>query len=321
MQLGVCAAVYGDLELAAAVAPIAAAGFQVIDLPTDSTSRLLAPLGRLEDAEYQRAVGETLRAHGLSAGCVSNSRDTQLLLGPHGPHTDGVLRGDAAAKQAHALRYAYATIELACRIGAPQVRLYFGCPDFARWLRWPGSPVSWEDNLHAFAEAAAPLLGACRARGLHLCVEPHPKQVIYSPSTARRAVELLRDHAGTFRLCVDPANLATLGYEASETLRGWGPWLGAVHAKDVQVWRRAGEPTGPGWVPYGPQPMIRFRAVGSGELRWPALVSTLVEEGFDGVLYVEHEDLTLAREDGLRQARDILRPLLPAHPAPSERTW
>ena len=75
-----------------------------------------------------------LDRHGISVGCLSNSRDTQLLLGPYGPHTDTVCDGDPDAKRAHALLHARATIRLAAAIGAPQVRLYFGCPDFARWL-------------------------------------------------------------------------------------------------------------------------------------------------------------------------------------------
>ena len=94
----------------------------------------------------------------------------------------------------------------------------------------------------------------------------------------------------------------------------------AVHAKDLQLWRGIGVPPGRGWSRYGPQPPIRFRALGLGQLDWPRIVSTLVDEGFDGVLYAEHEDVLLPREQSIRHSLGLLRSLVPASAAEG-RTW
>ena len=62
--------------------------------------RSVFALGRSRppDAEVARRLADA----GMRVACVSNSRDTQLLLGPHGPHTDGVGTGTASTKADHA---------------------------------------------------------------------------------------------------------------------------------------------------------------------------------------------------------------------------
>jgi len=319
-DIGLCAAAFGDQRLETALGSIRASGLSIIDLPTDSTLRLLPGVAALEDPKFPARLTRALERHEITVGCLSNSRDTQLLLGPHGPHTDPVREGSPAVKRAHALRYARATIALAATIGVPQVRLYFGCPDFARWLTWGTAEVSWEDNLGAFAEAAAPLLSECRAAGLQLCVEPHPKQVVFDVASTRRGLELLEEYADVLRVCLDPANIATLGYDPLDSIPGWGPALGAVHVKDLETWSGPDRPTAPGWVAYGPQPPIRFRCLGRGGLPWPSMIDALLEEGYTGVIYIEHEDVLLPRDQSIALAAKRLMELLPAAPAEG-RTW
>ena len=83
--------------------------------------------------------------------CVSNSRDAQLLLGPHGPHTDPVWPGSAVEKREHALQCALGAIRLAERLGTPVVRLLVGCPDFARGLLWWGKRCELGRQLDEFS--------------------------------------------------------------------------------------------------------------------------------------------------------------------------
>lgn len=318
--LGVCAAAFGDLDIDTALPAVRALGLDLIDLPTDSTLRLLPDIGSLERPGYAARLAATLERHGVTVGCVSNSRDTQLLLGPHGPHTDPVLPGTAEQKRAHALRYAHATIDLAAAIGAPQVRLYFGCTDYARWLTWGSAPVSWQDNIKQFATAAVPLLERCRRSGLRLCVEPHPKQALFDRRSATAALRGLAAYGDVLGICLDPANIATLGYDPREIVRGWPAPPAALHVKDLEIARGADWPGGPGWVSYGPQPPIRFRTLGRGELPWPSMIDSLLADGFTGTVYVEHEDVLLPRAQGIASAADQLRTLLPAG-QPEGRTW
>ncbi|MEU4235603.1 sugar phosphate isomerase/epimerase [Nonomuraea sp. NPDC026600] len=319
-RLGVCAAAFGDCELSQALISIGELGLNLIDLPTDSTLRLLPDIAVLEDASFGAHLVAMLDQHQMKVGCVSNSRDTQLLLGPYGPHTDPICAGTPQAKRAHALRHALATVRLAAAIGAPQVRLYFGCPDFARWLTWGSATVSWEDNIEALAAVLIPLLDQCRDFGLRLCVEPHPKQVLFDVHSTRQTLRRLVDYSDVLRICLDPANIATLGYNPMDIVTGWREELGAIHVKDLQMWTGPGRPTTPGWIRYGPQPPIRFRTLGRGDLPWPAMIDTLVGEGYSGDIYIEHEDVLLPRQQSITLAAAQLANLLPATP-PEGRTW
>jgi sugar phosphate isomerase/epimerase len=316
--LGLCLAAYGDLDLGAALDRTGEAGALWLDVPTDSTLGLVDARRCAAEPAYLDEVAAALA--GRRIGCVSNSRDAQLLLGPHGPHTDPVCRGAAAAKRAHALTCSLGAIRLADRVGAASVRLLPGCPDFGRWLSWWGSDVSWADNVAEFREHAEPLLRAARDAGLRLLLEPHPKQVVYDRPSAQLLLDANPDWHDVLGLCVDPANLAATGHDPVDAVRGWGRHMVAVHAKDVQRWPRGAAPTGAGWSRYGPQPPIRFRALGLGELDWPLIVATLQDEGFDGVLYVEHEDALLPRDQSIERSLRLLRSLLPSAAAEG-RTW
>ncbi len=313
IALGLCLAAWGGDGLHEAVAAARATGVDAVDLPTDTTSGLVDADRWASDAAYRSELRETLS--GLAVTCVSNSRDAQLLLGPHGPHTDPVLAGTPDEKRAHAVRHAEQAIRIAADLGAPQARLMLGVPDLSRWLSWWHSDVSWADNVEAWLDAATPVLKLAAENGVQLLVEPHPKQVAYDPDSTRRLLD-----AADVRLCLDVANLAAVGYDPVAVVRGWGTRLGAAHAKDLQRWTGVDQPPGAGWSRYGPGPAIRFRALGSGDLPWPGVMAALLDEGFRGVLYVEHEDALLPREQSVENSVRLLRSLLPER-EPQGRTW
>lgn len=319
MLLGMCLAAYGDCDLPTALYWADGYGGEVhLDVPTDTTSGLVDAGRCATDARYRDDCAEALR--GRPIGCLSNSRDAQLLLGPHGPHTDPVCTGDANDKRAHAVMCATGTIRLAERIGAPTVRLLPGCPDFGRWLSWWNSDVSWADNIAECRNVLEPLVHAAREAGVRLLIEPHPKHVVYDRASAEQLFDACAEWADVIGLCVDPANFAATGHDPVDAVRAWGPRMVAVHVKDVQTWQGRGMPTGAGWSRYGPQPPIRFRALGLGDLNWPAIIAALQDEGFEGVLYLEHEDVLLPRGQSLDRGMRHLRSMVPARPAEG-RTW
>jgi sugar phosphate isomerase/epimerase len=323
MRLGLCLAAFGGLDLGAALTEVAGFGPLCLDLPTDTTLGLVDARLCYADPGYAGEVAALLAgpaAAGQPVACVSNSRDAQLLLGPHGPHTDPVCPGPASQKRKHAVRCAIGSIRLAERIGAPVVRLLVGCPDFARWLSWWGSDVSWADNVEEFYTQAGPVLEAAREAGVTVALEPHPKQIIYDRASAELLFAAGRRWAGTLALCADPANLAAMGHDPVDALRGWGARLIAVHAKDLQTWTGRGAPSGHGWSRYGPGPPVRFRALGLGTLDWPTIVSTLIDEDFPHVLYVEHEDVLLPRLQSIKRSLSLLHEFMP-RTAAEGRTW
>ncbi|HEY1914706.1 MAG TPA: sugar phosphate isomerase/epimerase family protein [Streptosporangiaceae bacterium] len=323
LRIGLCLAAFGGTDLPKALAEAAGYGPLCLDLPTDTTLGLVDARRCFAEADYRDEVAAALAdaaAHGQRVTCVSNSRDAQLLLGPHGRHTDPVCPGSAAEKREHALRCALGAIRLAERTAVPVVRLLVGCPDFARWLSWWGSDVSWADNVAEFYAQAEPVLRAAREAGLIVALEPHPKQVVYDRASADLLFAAGPQWADTLALCVDPANLAAVGHDPVEAVRGWRSRMVGVHAKDLQTWTTAAPPVGRGWSRYGPGPAIRFRALGQGALDWPAIVATLIDEGFQNVLYVEHEDVLLPRQQSITQSLRLLRDCVPGEPAEG-RTW
>lgn len=323
IRLGLCLAAFGGADLQAALAEVASYGPLFLDLPTDTTLGLVDARRCFSDAGYRDEVAAALAgaaAQGQPVACVSNSRDAQLLLGPHGPHTDPVCPGSGKEKREHAVQCAIGAIRLAERTRAPTVRLLAGCPDFARWLSWWGSEVSWADNIGEFFTHAEPVLRAAHEAGVVVTLEPHPKQVIYDRASAELLFAAGSRWAGTLALCVDPANLAAMGHDPVEAVRGWRARLRAVHAKDLQTWAGGGVPSGAGWSRYGPGPPVRFRALGLGMLNWPAIVSALIDEGFENVLYVEHEDALLPRRQSIMRSLGLLREFLPGGTAEG-RTW
>jgi sugar phosphate isomerase/epimerase len=309
VEVGLCLSAFADWRWEDALAQTRDLGFSLVDLPTDSVFALTEPLrdGRRPQAK------ELLDGYGLRVGCVSNSRDCQLLLGPHGPHTDGVLRGDTEAKRHHARRHALAAIDFAEQLGAPLVRLFLGCPDFAAWLRWPGSEVSWADNVAAFVEVAADLAAVARRADVTLCVEPHVKQVPFDLPSVAACVSGVEATGARLAVCFDPANIAALHDDAVAflaALAGEGITPACVHAKDVELAGSSVAPSGAGWVSYGPQPAIRFRSVPWGRLDWPALLTQLHEVGFAGPVLIEHEDVLVERCAGIAATKRYLDAML-----------
>src|SRR5205085_12248964 len=83
------------------------------------------------------------------------------------------------------------------------VQRWLGCPSYARWFTWPGSEVSWDDNLRDLAAA----LGEVHAGlppGVRISLEPHPKQVVYDAETMRQLLDMAGFDIG---VCYDPANV------------------------------------------------------------------------------------------------------------------
>ncbi|MFG2041325.1 sugar phosphate isomerase/epimerase family protein [Dactylosporangium sp. NPDC048998] len=316
--VGLCLAAYSTLGLPAALGHAATLGDLWLDLPTDTTLGLVDARRCHDDARYRDDVASILA--GTRVGVVSNSRDGQLLLGPHGPYAGPLATGSPQEQRAHAVTCALGAIRLAAHLRVPAVRLLVGCPDPALWLSWPGVASGWQHNVEQFFEHAAPILRAARAEGIRILLEPHPKQIIYDRASAELVLDAAHADGDVLDLCIDPANLAAMGHDPVLAVTGWGERLAAVHAKDLQRARGARPPAGPGWSRYGPQPAIRFRALGCGELDWPAVVAALLDEGFGGVVYVEHEDVLLPRAQSVARGVELLRSLLPAD-RPEGRTW
>ncbi|GAB2963179.1 sugar phosphate isomerase/epimerase [Amycolatopsis acidiphila] len=207
-----------------------------------------------------------------------------------------------------------ACVEAAARLGCPTVGTFVG--------RHPGRTVA--ENLEDAEQVFAPLVDRAGELGVKLIVENcvmegwhpdgYPGNLAYSPELWEWMFSL-----GLY-LNYDPSHLMWMGIDPVTALRPYVEKIPHAQAKDIQLFperrHRYGWPgkaigrTDPfdvGWW--------RYRVPGLGEVDWRAVVDTLYEGGFDGVLSVEHEDPVWGgTEDkvrtGLEVAHRTLRPLL-----------
>lgn len=316
MRLGLCLAALSGEGLDAAIALAARLRLTAIDLPTDGRLGLVNEALQPGSKERGR-LPAALAGAGLDVSAVSNSSECRMLLGPYGGYSDAGFAGDVQAARAAAIRAGQATIALAAALGAEHARLFLGCPDLNRWLTWHDGKSGWQANIDEFADRVRPLLYYAADHGVRLLIEPHPKQVAYDlPSLTG----LLTACDGQLDVCLDPANLLALGHDPVQFARALPVPPALVQAKDVERAPGGVARSGPGWVRYGPQPAIRFRAAGWGEVDWRGLLSALADRGYAGPVLIEHEDLLSDPVDGITGARDYLLPLLGVS-AGHARSW
>ena len=163
---------------------------------------------------------------------------------------------------------------------------------------------SVEANLEEFGRVFPELVGYAEGHGVRLMVENCPMEgwhpeggpgnCAYSPELWREMFRLV-PNAG-FGLNYDPSHLVWLGIDYLEPIREFRQRIFHVHAKDAeilladrnrygvygrqlgrnQVWENGG------WW--------RYRMPGFGAVDWRRFISTLGEQGYDGVISIEHED-------------------------------
>ena len=318
MKLGLCTQVLYDLPFERALARAAELGVSAIELPVDRGS----PFVSLEEALEGgwRRIAAQVRAAGLTISALSNHQEGQLLLGPHHADTDGIFAGSADEKSRFAARRLELTAALAQRLEVAVVCGFTGCDDYSRWFPWP-APDGYERMAPVFRERMMPLLDTFARHGVAFAHECHPKQFAYNLETAAWAVQLVDEHP-SFGFNLDPANLLLAGMDPVLFVVELGARIRHVHGKDGERVQHAVARSG--MLAHGawdrPGRGFRFRVPGWGDLDWRRLITELHLHGYDGVISIEHEDPTMSRVEGVRQAVRHLQPLL-LHEPIEARWW
>ncbi|WP_283139411.1 sugar phosphate isomerase/epimerase family protein [Rhizohabitans arisaemae] len=197
------------------------------------------------------------------------------------------------------------------------------CPTVGTFVgRDPGRSVV--ENLAAAAEVFRPIVDHAGRAGVKVVIENcpmggwhpdgYPGNLAYSPELWEWLA------AQGLYLNFDPSHLVWLGIDPVAAVRRHRDRIAHVQAKDVEVFPELrtrfsvygtalnkADKWDAGWW--------RYRIPGLGQIDWPTLVDTLRENGFDGVVSVEHEDPQLSGsddrvEEGLHVAARTLAPLL-----------
>lgn len=215
------------------------------------------------------------------------------------------------------------TVLLAAELGVDRVGVLSGCPGGSpsdrtpNWVTcpWPEDygkilDYQWNDVLIPYWQQAAAF---AKEHGVRkLCMEMHPGFCVYNPETLLR----LRDAVGKeLGVNFDPSHLFWQGIDPAEAVMALGDAVYHVHAKDTLVSARNVLRNGVLDTKHYSRVRERawtFRTVGYGHPAevWKNLITALRITGYDHVLSVEHEDCTMAREEGLEKAVAFLREIV-----------
>jgi sugar phosphate isomerase/epimerase len=167
-----------------------------------------------------------------------------------------------------------------------------------------------------------------RANDVRVAIEMHPHNLVFSPVTLERLVQLTG--ATNLGAEMDPSHLMWQGMDPVACIRRLGPLVFHAAAKDAAItpgvdvrgvldtsFRRVPAdapdkvPTGTGfWCTAWPEdPAWRFVAVGVGHDVdwWTEFLRALAEVDPDMAVNIEHEDASYSRLDGLALAAENLR--------------
>lgn len=282
-------------------------GVDGVELATGNWSK--APHLRLDSLrgsqEERRNLRRALDDRGLEL--VALNANGNQLHPKEGVEHDGVVR---------------ATIELAADLGVGTVVCMSGLPgakgdSSPNWITSSWPPEAVEILRHQWDDVALPywhdLAALARRLGVRLAVEMHGRQLVHNPSSFRRLQQEVGDDVVGVNL--DPSHLMWQDCDVLAVIEDLGDAIAHVHAKDVRLEQRRIAVDGL----LDPQPPAEARertwnyvTLGQGhpggQVFWRDFVYALRAVGYSGPLSIEHEDVIVSGEEGIRRAVGILRP-------------
>ncbi len=214
------------------------------------------------------------------------------------------------------------TIRLASELGVEKIVTMSGNPGDGSnstavnftWYPWPADSMALLDRQWTAAIELWQDLGSfALAHGVkRLAFELHPLHLVYNVPTLRRMREAVGSVIGAN---VDPSHLFWQQMDPLAVIQALGPAVHHVHLKDTELvadqvaiagvldQRPFADPVNRAWV---------FRAAGSvrGPEFWSAFVASLGRAGYDDVLSIENEDISLPPEQAVEWTASFMRPLL-----------
>ena len=258
----------------------------------------------LADDGARRGFAAAIASRGMTLSALNCSGN------PLHPGASGAAHREVTSK----------TIRLAGLLGVERVVMMSGLPGgsptdaSANWITtsWPPETAAvleyqWEKVLIPYW---AGLVKEAEGQGVRrLCLELHGHQAVYNVRTLHRLRAAVGPVVGAN---FDPSHLFWMGADPIPAIRALGDAIYHVHAKDTRI--DAANAAVNSLIDTTPNDRLGERAwgyvtlgFGHGEAWWREFCIALRLAGYDDVLSIEHEDLLLPPEEGVRRSVDVLR--------------
>ena len=253
--------------------------------------------------EYMAKV-KTAGAEIVALNCSGN----QLAPGKAGEEHEAVVRK---------------TFQLAEYWGIDKIVMMSGCPGgkgdaYPNWITTSWPPHTTEVLEYQWNEVAIPYWKEAvkRAAGhgiKQIALENHGCQLVYNVSSFFRMREAVGDMIG---LNLDPSHMFWMGGDPIEAARQLGDTVYHVHAKDARLERRQVTVDGvldTKTIDRFAERTWNYVALGYGHdaLWWKEFLVVLKMSGYDGLISIEQEDLTMPALAGVEKAVEFLVDVLP----------
>ena len=267
--------------------------------------------GLLGSAPERRDLLTAVKARGLDIIAL-NANGNQLHP------TEGETQSEAL----------YDTIRLAGAIGVETVVLMSGLPEGApgdkmpNWVvaSWPPETQTmlkyqWEDRLLPYWRRLAAF---AKEQGVKkLAVELHGNQLVYNVPGLLRLRKEIGPIVGAN---LDPSHLMWMGADPLAAVDTLGSAILHCHAKDTFINAPVCATTSRlenGSLMNVPGRAWSYITLGYGhdEKWWKDFCYRLRMVGYDGWLSIEHEDVMLSREEGVKKSVALLRAVAPSEPS------
>lgn len=212
------------------------------------------------------------------------------------------------------------TLQLANELGVSKLVMMSGLPGGScedttpTWITTSWPPENLEIENWQWNERVLPywysLVKKAKEYGIkQIALENHGCQAVYNDETLIR----LRDNVGQMiGMNLDPSHLFWMGGDPMQMVRNLEGMIYHVHAKDVRI--ENGKCSGNGLLDTKTIDRWKDRswnyvALGYGHdlLWWKTFFSTLIKSGYDDLVSLEMEDMSMSPEVGIDKSLDVLK--------------